>query len=84
MTCFLPLPFNRERDTLKGCPFCVERLTSHGKRGIMMAEFKESEHPRDKDGMFTDKGNVQGWTKEKKDRVLNALRQFKRNSRQSP
>lgn len=42
-----------------------------------MAEFKESEHPRDKDGKFTDKGSGQGWTKEKRDRLLSVLQ--KRN-----
>ena len=39
-----------------------------------MAEFKESEHPRDKDGKFTDKGSGQGWTKEKAQRLLKLLR----------
>ena len=42
-----------------------------------MAEFKESEHPRDKDGKFTDKGNGKGWTKEKRDRLLGVLRKRK-------
>lgn len=46
-----------------------------------MADFKESEHPRDKDGKFTIKGNGQGWTKEKKDRLLKALRQFERKTK---
>lgn len=41
-----------------------------------MAEFKESEHPRDKDGKFTDKGSGQGWTKEKKNRLLKAVKNF--------
>ena len=44
-----------------------------------MAEFKESEHPRDKDGKFTDKGNSQGWTKEKRDRLFKALDFFSKN-----
>ena len=47
-----------------------------------MAEFNESEHPRDKNGKFTDKGNGQEWTKEKKDRLLIALSFFSSKRKQ--
>ncbi len=51
-------------------PFC---LTEYQKRGIMkVAEFKESEHPRDRDGKFTDKNR-----KAKLKRMFGLLKQIK-------
>ncbi len=46
-----------------------------------MSDFKESEHPRQKDGKFTDKGNIQGRANEKRDRLLIALDFFSKNKR---
>ncbi|MBP3495509.1 MAG: hypothetical protein J6K52_04810 [Clostridia bacterium] len=67
-------------------PFC---LTEYQKRGIMkVAEFKESEHPRDRDGKFTDKGKefttikLKPETKEKLKRYFEKIKAKKKLKKQ--